>query len=129
MDMTATRQASLTDRQVLEELNEGYIRSVEACDTAWFDQHLASDFMASNPDGTLADRAGFLRLVDEGTGLSEIEAHDVLIRITGDLAIIHGRTTFSAPGGRQGVGRYTDVWSRRAAGWECVAAHVARFMQ
>ena len=36
--------------------------SVEESDVRWFDEHLAAHFLNSNPDGTLADRAGFLKI-------------------------------------------------------------------
>jgi len=44
----------------------------------------------------------------------------------GDVAIIHARTTYMAPDGRMGAGRYTDVWARRGGRWLAVSAHVTR---
>ena len=115
-----------TDRETLEKLNHNYVRSVDERDTRWFEQHLAPDFMNSNPDGTLVDRAAFLRQIAAGAGVSAIRAHDVLIRVSGDLAIIHARTAYTKPDGKSGGGRYTDIWSRRDGRWLCVAAHVSR---
>lgn len=43
---------------VLEKLNDGYIRSVRESDVAWFERHLADDFVNSNPDGTLVTAPG-----------------------------------------------------------------------
>jgi ketosteroid isomerase-like protein len=120
------KQAARTDHEILEKLNRGYVRSVEEKDAAWFDSHLAPDFMNSNPDGSLVDRAGFLKQIARGAGVSGIQEHDVLIRIVGDLAIIHARTTYTTSSGKPGAGRYTDIWSRRAGRWLCVAAHVTR---
>lgn len=114
------------DHEILQELNGGYVRSVKESDAAWFDAHLAPDFLNSNPDGSLVDRGAFLRQIAGGAGVSEIRAHDVLIRVIGDLAIIHARTTYRTPSGREGSGRYTDIWSRCASRWVCVAAHVTR---
>lgn len=124
--MQEFKQATRTDQEVLAELNRGYVRSVQEKDAAWFDRHLAADFMNSNPDGSLVDRAAFLRQIAEGAGVSAIQEHDVLIRIAGDLAIIHARTTYRTAAGREGSGRYTDIWSHRAGRWLCVAAHVTR---
>ena len=117
------------DHEILEELNRGYVRSVAERDTAWFDRHLAADFLNTSSDGSLADRAAFLSQIAAVTGVSAIEAHDVLIRVLNDVAIIHARTTFTTSDGRQGAGRYTDIWARRAGAWVCVAAHVARRTQ
>ncbi len=33
---------------------------VDEADTAWFDANLASDFLNTNPDGTLIDRQSFI---------------------------------------------------------------------
>jgi len=49
-----------------------------------------------------------------------------MIRILGDVAIIHARTTYTLPDGREGAGRYTDGWARRDGGWLAVFAHVTR---
>ena len=62
----ATAAASLdtaADLDVLYDLNHNYIRSVEESDVKWFDAHLSDDFLNSNPDGTLVDRAGFLAAI------------------------------------------------------------------
>ena len=111
----------------LQELNRNYIRSVEEADVAWFDRHLAPDFMNTNPDGTLIDRAGFLAQIGHGSAVKEIREHDVRIRLLGDFAIIHARTTYRKPDGSTGAGRYTDDWQLRPEGWRCVSAHVSRF--
>src|SRR6266513_1184229 len=87
---------------------------------------LADDFMCSNPDGSLVDREGFLGQTARPAGISNLEAHDVKIRIIGDVAIIHARTTYTRPDGHGRAGRYTDVWARRGTGWLAVSAHVTR---
>jgi hypothetical protein len=50
----------------------------------------------------------------------------VLIRILGDFAIIHARTSYQKVDGSQGSGRYTDDWQLRDGRWQCVSAHVTR---
>jgi len=115
------------DLSALRDLNRNYIRSVEEADVAWFDRHLAPDFMNTNPDGTLIDRAAFLAQIGRGSAVKDIREHDVLIRLLGDFAIIHARTTYRKPDGSAGAGRYTDDWQRRPEGWRCVSAHVSRF--
>jgi len=107
-------------------LNRDYIRSVQTSDVRRFEEILAEDFLCSNPDGSLVNREGFLKQTASPVRISGLEAHDVDIRIMGDFAIIHGRTTYAAPDGRPGFGRYTDVWARRNGHWLAVAAHVTR---
>ena len=49
------------DVHSLQQLNRDYIRSVRTSDVRRFDEILAEDFLCSNPDGSLVDRAGFTR--------------------------------------------------------------------
>ncbi len=114
------------DLDSLQQLNRDYIRSVRTSDVRRFDEILAEDFLCSNPDGSLVDRAGFLAQTARPVVISNLEAHDVRVRIIGDVAIIHARTTYTMPDGRAGAGRYTDVWARRQGRWLAVSAHVTR---
>jgi ketosteroid isomerase-like protein len=115
-----------TDLDVLHQLNRDYIRSVQTSDVRRFGEILAEDFLCSNPDGSLVDRAGFLAQTARPVAISNLEALDVRIRIMGDVAIIHARTSYTQPDGRAGAGRYTDIWARRQGRWLAVAAHVTR---
>src|SRR5712691_11937850 len=101
------------DLDTLQQVNLDYIRSVRVSDVRWFDENLADDFLNSNPDGSLVDRAGFLAQMARPCAVANLEAEDVRIRMVGEIAIIHGRTTYKKPDGHPGAGRYTDVWSRR----------------
>lgn len=115
-----------TDREVLEQLNRDYISSVQHSDVRRFEQILADDFLCSNPDGSLVDRAAFLAQTARPVTISGLEARDVIIRVLGDVAIIHARTSYTTADGRAAQGRYTDVWQRRQGRWLAVSAHVTR---
>ena len=115
-----------TDLETLQQLNRDYITSVQTSDVRRFDQMLAEDFLCSNPDGSLIDRAAFLAQTARPVTISNLEARDVVVRIMGDVAIIHARTTYTLADGRAGMGRYTDVWARRQGRWLAVSAHVTR---
>ena len=114
------------DIKTLTQLNADYIRSVQQGDVKRFDEILADDFLASNPDGSLADKKAFLAQTARPVTLSKLEAQDVRIRILGDVAIIHARTSYTTAEGRAASGRYTDIWARRQGRWLAVAAHVTR---
>ncbi len=121
-----TKLAARTDLETLQDLNRDYIDSVQHSDVSRFDEILAEDFLCSNPDGSLIDRAAFLKQTALPVKISNLQAVDVQIRILGDVAIIHARTTYTGPDGRAGSGRYTDVWARRQGRWLAVSAHVTR---
>src|SRR3954471_22874152 len=99
------------DRQTLAALNAGFMLAVESSDVRWFQGNLAEDFLNTGPDGSLADRARFLAHVAQPAGISKLEARDVRIRLLGDVAVIHGRTTYAKATGAPGQGSYTDVWA------------------
>jgi ketosteroid isomerase-like protein len=115
-----------TDLDELTTLNRDYVASVQNCDVRRFDQILAEDFYCSNPDKSLVDRAGFLRQTAIPVTIRNLIADEVKIRIIGDFAIIHGRTSYTTADGQQVHGRYTDCWARQNGKWLAVSAHVSR---
>jgi ketosteroid isomerase-like protein len=110
----------------LTSLNRDYVKSVQNSDVKRFDEILADDFYCSNPDKSLVDRAGFLKQTAIPVTVRNLEAHDVQIRLMGDFAIIHARTSYTTADGNQGSGRFTDVWARQNGRWLAVSAHVSR---
>ena len=122
----ATTTLARSDVETLEDLNRDYINSVQRSDVRRFDEILADDFLCSNPDGSLVDRAAFLKQTAVPVTISGLKAQDVVIRVMGDVAIIHARTAYTRADGTAGAGRYTDVWARRGGRWLAVSAHVTR---
>jgi ketosteroid isomerase-like protein len=114
------------DLDELTRLNRDYINSVQTSDVTRFDEILAPDFYCSNPDKSLVDRAGFLKQTAIPVTIRNLEAHDVNIRLMGDFAIIHARTSYTTADGNAASGRYTDCWARRDGRWLAVSAHVSR---
>jgi ketosteroid isomerase-like protein len=115
-----------SDLETLTKLNDDYIRSVQTSDVQRFSEILADDFLCSQPDGSLLDRAQFLAQTARPVTISNLQAHDVKVRLMGDFAIVHARTTYTTADGRTASGRYTDVWARRNGRWLAVSAHVTR---
>ena len=122
----AALRTSTSDHAILEQLNHDYIKSVQYSDVQRFNEILAPDFYCSNPDGSLLDRAAFLRQTAKPVPITNLRAEDVLIRIIGDFAVIHARTAFTKPDGSAGGGRYTDGYARIGGRWLAVFAHVTR---
>jgi len=114
------------DIDQLTMLNRDYVASVQNSDVKRFGEILADDFYCSNPDKSLVDRAGFLKQTAVPVTIKNLEAHDVKIRVIGDFAIIHARTTYTTPDGKPASGRYTDCWARQNGRWLAVSAHVSR---
>lgn len=114
------------DLETLAHLNREYINAVKTSNVRLFAELLADDFLCSLPDGSLINREQYLEQAARPYALVNLQAHDVNIRLLGEVALVHARTTFTLPGGTPGAGRYTDVWARRDGRWVVVAAHVTR---
>ena len=123
---SAQGKAMANDLDVLTKLNDDYIQSVQHSNVKRFEEILSDDFMCSNPDGTLIDRKAFLQQTAKPVTIRNLKAHDVNVRLMGDFAIIHARTSYTTADGTESGGRYTDVWARRNGKWVAVSAHVTR---
>jgi len=111
------------DLDTLTGLNRDYTASVQNGDVKRFEEILADDFMMSTPDGSLLDKAEFLKLTAQPVTISGLVAEDVRIRLLGDFAIIHGRFNSRSADGKPRRGRYTDNWARRDGTWAAVSGH------
>ena len=111
------------DLETLTALNLDFTASVQNGDVKRFEEILADDFMMSTPDGSLLDKAEFLKLTAQPVTISGLVVEDVRIRVLGDFAIIHARFNSRWADGRQRRGRYTDNWARRDGTWVAVSAH------
>jgi ketosteroid isomerase-like protein len=123
---SAQGKAMAHDLEVLTKLNDDYIQSVQHSNVQRFEEILSEDFLCSNPDGTLIDRKAFLQQTAKPVTIRNLQAHDVNVRLMGDFAIIHARTSYTTADGTESGGRYTDVWARRNGKWVAVSAHVTR---
>ena len=111
------------DLDTLTGLNRDFFASVQKGDVKRFEEILADDFMCSNPDGSMIDKAEFLKRTAQPVTTSGLVAEDVRIRLLGDLAIIHARFNSRSADGKPRRGRYTDNWARRDGTWVAVSAH------
>jgi hypothetical protein len=76
----------VTDLEILEGLNRDYISSVQNGDTKRFGEILSEDFLNTNPDGSLVDKAGFLKQFAPPVKIRGLAIDDVNIRVMGDFA-------------------------------------------
>jgi len=111
------------DLDTLNALNRDFVASVQKGDVKRLEEIFADDFMVSTPDGSLLDKAGYLKLVAQPVTISGLVAEDVRIRLLGDFAIIHARFNSRSADGEQRRGRYTDNYARRDGTWVAVSAH------
>ena len=111
------------DLETLTALNRDFTASVQKGDVKRLGEILADDFMVSTPDGSLLDKAEFLKLIAQPVTINGLVAEDVRIRLLGDFAIIHARFNSHSADSKPRRGRYTDNYARRDGTWVAVSAH------
>jgi hypothetical protein len=115
------------DHEVLLDLNRNYVRSAQESDVGWYSENLSDDFYITAPDGAFLTREEFLKRIANPYPGTDAQAVDVIVRILGDVAIIHSGFRDKRLTGETGYGRYTDIYERRNGRWLCIAAHFMRF--
>jgi len=119
--MSDTKQ-SAEDLAILERLNLDYVEADQASDATRFSELLAEDFVVQTP-GVTRNREEFLEYIAGPRPFKYLAVHDVKVRILSDVALIHGRATYTmlADGAEQEA-LYTDAYQKRGGTWVCVSA-------
>ena len=116
----------MTDAEQLMTLNEAYVRASLSCDTAWYVEHFADDFVCINPDASALDKSQFLKMIAAGSDQVAYELEFVNLRIYGDVALIRAIGSWRTSGGARGASHYTDVYVRDGQDWKVVSAQITR---
>jgi hypothetical protein len=110
------------DLAILEQLNLDYIHSDQASDAKRFSEFLAEDFVVQTP-GVTRNREEYLEYIAKPRPFKDLDLHEFKIRILGDVALIHGRATYTMiANGMDQEALYTDVYQKREGAWVCVSA-------
>ena len=113
------------DIQTLTTFNHDFVKSAQDADVKRLNEILAKDFLFTNPDSSLYNRAEFVDFIGKGARYSELREDQVNVRLFGDLAVIHARIQYRSKAGIERIGRYTDDWARRDGKWLCVSAQTS----
>jgi hypothetical protein len=110
------------DLAILEQLNLDYVHSDQFNDVQRFKEFLGDDFVAQTP-GVTRDREEFLTYIAKPRPFKDLAVHDVRVRILSDVALIHGRATYTMlSDGDEQEALYTDAYQKRDGEWFCVSA-------
>ena len=115
-------EQSAEDLAILEQLNLDYNHSDQASDAKRFSEFLAEDFIVQTP-GVTRSREEYLEYIAKPRPFKDLALREVKIRILGDVALIHGRATYTMiADGVDQEALYTDVYQKREGAWVCVSA-------
>src|SRR6187200_387345 len=98
----------MSDEATITALNRQYVDAFLAADVAWYDEHLADDFVCIESNGSVLDKSQFLRQTAAGPGVRSYVLDDARVRLYGDVALVHGFGTFTRLDGTIGQSRYTE---------------------
>jgi len=115
------------DAAILRTLNENYVKAFRDADVAWYDAHLAPDYVVVSGDGSFHDRAAALANFAKpsfATHMKSFPVDKVTVRRFDDVALINAENAYEMKDGRTGVSRYTDIWHKKDGRWRCIAAHI-----
>ena len=116
----------MSDDAILRELNQAYVDAFLHADVDWYDTYLADDFVCIESDGSVLDKARFLRQAAAGPDAAAYRLAEIRVRVLGDVALIHATGVFTRRDGTTGTSRYTDVYAKREGIWKAVAAQITR---
>ena len=117
---------SMSFEQHLRRLNEQYVAASLAGDVEWYRSHLAEDFVCIESDGSVLDKAAFLRMTARGSDLAEYRLDEVDVRFYGDVALVRATGSWRTKQGVAGMSRYLDVYVRAGDEWKAVSAQITR---
>lgn len=109
--------------QLENEWNDALVKA----DVQKLDQIYAGEFILTNADGEVWDKAKCLALVKSGEDVfSSATTDQIKVSLHGEMAVVTGRMTAKETlKGKDvsGTIRFTDTWCRKGAAWRCVASH------
>ncbi len=109
--------------QLENEWNDALVKA----DVQKLDQIYAGEFILTNADGEVWDKAKCLALVKSGEDVfSSATTDQIKVSLHGEMAVVTGRMTAKETlKGKDvsGTIRFTDTWCRKGSAWRCVASH------
>ncbi|HKY30791.1 MAG TPA: nuclear transport factor 2 family protein [Pyrinomonadaceae bacterium] len=116
--------------QHIREIEIEWGHAFERRDIATLDRLMADDYILTDPLGNVRSKAESLAAIQANeVRFESSESDNVNVWITGDTAVVTGRSTFR---GRYkgwsmaGYYQYTDVLVRRRGSWRAVGSHITQ---
>jgi ketosteroid isomerase-like protein len=100
-----------------------WLASSQGGDAAGLRKLIADDFIGTTFAGNVVSKYDIAPEDSSGT-FPEGTVQELQVRVYGDTAVAIGALVFKAK--IPGTLRFTEVWAKRAAGWQMVAAHLSR---
>ena len=110
-------------QQALVDLEHRWAQALERRDSAAIDCFLAPEFVDTDVNGELHDRAEVLAAV-AGRKLSLNHLEDLTVTLAGGAAVVHGVNRVTDQNGKELARvRFTDVFIYRDGQWKAISGH------
>jgi hypothetical protein len=117
------RIVTITSDEVFRALEHELFAAHEGSpDLATIDRLYADDFLATNADGRIVDKQGWLDILKTGQfPVDTITTDDFKVRTYSSTAIITGRSAYHYSGQKLAEVRHTQVWANTNGRWQLVS--------
>jgi peptidylprolyl isomerase len=119
------RGQPITIKQTVIDLESRWLDAIKQRDAAALDRLLAEDYISTNHDGAVSDKAGVLESIESGDFYIEaVNVEDRQVRVYGNTALITGHARWSGKlRGKQSAGsiRHSQLWVKRLGRWQAVS--------
>jgi len=129
------RTLNAAEQEVLKVEND-WNQALVNRDTASLQRFYADEYLYTDPDGLVWDKAKDLANLASGSAarLSAYKLDDTSVRMYGDVAVVTGRNTIKGVFERvysdvSGAYRFTDVFVKRNGRWQCIASQASRIVE
>lgn len=126
----ARRPAASAD-QTLKDLERKWTESFKNQDKAALNSILADDFIFTDEDGQVYNKAQYIEAVAQ-VKVESYSLDDLTTRVSGDTGVVAGRWTGKMTvDGKQSSGafRFTDTFAKRQGRWRAIASQDTRIRQ
>ncbi len=106
----------------LKKLEREWFDAVVKNDEVALNRIFASDFSATNSDGSTVNKADMVGMLKSAQiKLDEIRSDEFKLRLYGTTAVVNGRSTYIREGKELGSSSHTEVWVKRNGRWQAVS--------
>jgi len=120
---TTQKPSATTAEQEVSAAVAKWLASSQEGDFAALRKLVADDFIGTTFSGQVVSKED-VAPQSGGGSFPEGAVQDLHVRVYGDTAVAIGALVFKSK--EPGTLRFTEVWTKRQAGWQMVAAHLSR---
>lgn len=126
----STVQASAHEEEALLQRERDQAQAWVKKDAKFIDEYEAKEYVFTNEDGSLADKAADMESLKTGTSTIEsFVLDDMKAMVFGDAGVVIGRATLKGTylgSPMVGAYRFTDTFVKRDDRWQVVASQITR---